>query len=263
MKKSHILLPTPNSSFIAISCKECESKNIVFSHSTTIVNCVSCGNIIVKPAGSIAKIYGTILKIIDSENKKQIPKMQRVIDSENKKQIPKIQTMKPQTKMQIPKIQTMKPQTALPISQCSLDSMIIHSIINDEPKTINDIIDHSKNKNVEFILLDLILDETINMELDKHNQAYTPEEIFALLENHLEKVDRKEINLFSKEAHEAFKIFESKKYKNTEGEPLSETDCYLLVWSVKNSYEVLTRDSALKFAIKDLGGSFFWPGGDY
>jgi len=60
VKKSHILLPTPSSKFLKINCKECEEENIVYSHASTPVTCKSCGNVISKPTGSRAKIFGKV-----------------------------------------------------------------------------------------------------------------------------------------------------------------------------------------------------------
>lgn len=58
MKKNHIPIPTPNSKFLKINCKECGEQQIVFSHVTTDVTCNSCGNAIAKPMGSKAKFFG-------------------------------------------------------------------------------------------------------------------------------------------------------------------------------------------------------------
>ena len=55
MKKSHILVPNPNSKFQKIKCMECDEEQIVYSHSTTEVKCNSCGNTISEPTGSKAK----------------------------------------------------------------------------------------------------------------------------------------------------------------------------------------------------------------
>jgi len=58
MKKDHILIPKPNSSFLKINCKECGEQQIVYSHVSTTVTCNSCGNILAKPMGSKAKFFG-------------------------------------------------------------------------------------------------------------------------------------------------------------------------------------------------------------
>ncbi|MEE8181558.1 MAG: 30S ribosomal protein S27e [Nitrosopumilaceae archaeon] len=58
MKKDHIPIPEPNSKFLKINCKECGELQIVYSHASIPVTCNSCGNIIAKPTGAIAKIFG-------------------------------------------------------------------------------------------------------------------------------------------------------------------------------------------------------------
>ena len=60
MKKDHILIPTPRSSFQKIKCGECDEEQVDFSHNTTELICNSCGNILSEPTGSKAKINGKI-----------------------------------------------------------------------------------------------------------------------------------------------------------------------------------------------------------
>ena len=60
MKKSHISIPKPSSKFLKVACGECGETQVVYSHASTEVICNSCGNIIAKPTGSIAKLHGKI-----------------------------------------------------------------------------------------------------------------------------------------------------------------------------------------------------------
>jgi len=60
MKREHIDIPVPNSKFQKISCKECNEIQVVFSHAASEVTCNSCGNILAKPTGGIARIQGKI-----------------------------------------------------------------------------------------------------------------------------------------------------------------------------------------------------------
>ena len=60
MKKDHILIPTPRSSFRKIKCGECDEEQVVFSHNTTEVICNSCGNVLAMTTGSKSRIHGTI-----------------------------------------------------------------------------------------------------------------------------------------------------------------------------------------------------------
>ena len=60
MKKDHVLIPTPRSSFQKIKCGECEEEQVVFSHITTEVICNSCGNVLAMTTGSKSRIHGKI-----------------------------------------------------------------------------------------------------------------------------------------------------------------------------------------------------------
>jgi small subunit ribosomal protein S27e len=64
-KRVHVLVPKPKSKFQKVQCKECSAENILYSHVTTTVTCKSCGNIIAEPTGSVAKIHGTVLGILE------------------------------------------------------------------------------------------------------------------------------------------------------------------------------------------------------
>jgi len=61
MKKDHIEIPVPSSKFLKVNCGECGEPQVVYSHTSTIVACNSCGNTIAEPTGSKAKINGEIL----------------------------------------------------------------------------------------------------------------------------------------------------------------------------------------------------------
>ena len=65
MKKDHVLIPEPNSKFQKIKCSECEEEQIVYSHTTTVIKCNSCGNPIAQPTGSKAKLFGKISETIE------------------------------------------------------------------------------------------------------------------------------------------------------------------------------------------------------
>ena len=64
MKKSHIPIPEPKSKFPKIKCSQCEEEQIVYSHTSTVIKCNSCGNTIAEPTGSIAKIFGKVSETI-------------------------------------------------------------------------------------------------------------------------------------------------------------------------------------------------------
>jgi len=65
MKKEIILIPKPKSNFLQIQCKSCHEKQVTFSHSTSDINCKSCGNPIAKKTGGKAIILGEIINTFD------------------------------------------------------------------------------------------------------------------------------------------------------------------------------------------------------
>jgi small subunit ribosomal protein S27e len=58
------LIPRPSSRFLRVRCKTCESEQIVFSHTTHIINCRTCGENIAQPTGGKAKINGTVIAVL-------------------------------------------------------------------------------------------------------------------------------------------------------------------------------------------------------
>ena len=64
MKKAHIPIPEPNSRFQNVKCAQCEEEQIIYSHTSTVIKCNSCGNTIAEPTGSIAKIFGKVSESI-------------------------------------------------------------------------------------------------------------------------------------------------------------------------------------------------------
>ena len=60
MKKDHIGIPKPSSKFQKVNCNECGELQVVYSHASTQVACISCGNAISEPTGSKAQINGKI-----------------------------------------------------------------------------------------------------------------------------------------------------------------------------------------------------------
>ena len=61
MKKDHILMPGPSTKFQKVSCKECETVQVVYSHATMSVVCNSCGNTLTKSTGSKTIMHGQIV----------------------------------------------------------------------------------------------------------------------------------------------------------------------------------------------------------
>ena len=65
MRREHILIPLPRSSFLLVKCPRCGAERVVYSHSTTPIKCKSCGELLVIPAGGKARILGEIVKRLD------------------------------------------------------------------------------------------------------------------------------------------------------------------------------------------------------
>ena len=61
MKKDHIEIPKPLSTFQKVNCNECGELQIIYSHASTQIACNSCGNVISEPTGSKALVNGKIL----------------------------------------------------------------------------------------------------------------------------------------------------------------------------------------------------------
>ena len=49
--------------FIKVQCKNCKNTQIIFEKASTIVKCLKCNEVLAKPTGGKAKIYGRILGI--------------------------------------------------------------------------------------------------------------------------------------------------------------------------------------------------------
>jgi small subunit ribosomal protein S27e len=64
-KKNNIMVPKPGSKFISVQCTQCGEKRIIFSHSTTDINCKSCGEAMAKKTGAKASVLAKVLEVFD------------------------------------------------------------------------------------------------------------------------------------------------------------------------------------------------------
>ncbi len=64
VKRRKILIPEPRSRFLLVTCPKCGHKQVVFSHATFPVKCLSCGAPLVKPRGGKALILGQIERVL-------------------------------------------------------------------------------------------------------------------------------------------------------------------------------------------------------
>lgn len=65
MKRSRISFPQPRSSFISIQCQECGTPRIIFSSSSTKINCEKCNTLLLENTGGRAKIHADIISRVD------------------------------------------------------------------------------------------------------------------------------------------------------------------------------------------------------
>jgi small subunit ribosomal protein S27e len=65
MKRESIMIPKPRSNFLSVQCEKCGEKAVVFSHTTTDVNCKSCGEPVAQKSGSKASILGKVVDTLD------------------------------------------------------------------------------------------------------------------------------------------------------------------------------------------------------
>jgi len=59
------MIPKPKSAFLSVQCEKCGEKAVIFSHTTTNINCKSCGELLAERSGSLAKIFGKTLAVLD------------------------------------------------------------------------------------------------------------------------------------------------------------------------------------------------------
>ena len=65
MRRANIMIPKPRSAFLSVQCDKCGEKAVVFSHTTTNINCKSCGELLAEKSGSLAIINGKVLGALD------------------------------------------------------------------------------------------------------------------------------------------------------------------------------------------------------
>ncbi len=58
------LIPRPTSRFLRVRCITCESEQIIFSHASSTVECLTCGEKLAEPTGGKAKINGAIVAVL-------------------------------------------------------------------------------------------------------------------------------------------------------------------------------------------------------
>ncbi len=65
MKKKHIPIPKPRSSFLSVACPNCGKEIVVYSHTTSDVKCKNCKTVIAEKTGSRAVLHSKEFKKLD------------------------------------------------------------------------------------------------------------------------------------------------------------------------------------------------------
>ncbi|ADP77818.1 SSU ribosomal protein S27E [Methanothermus fervidus DSM 2088] len=55
----------PQSRFIKIKCLDCGNQQITFDRASSVVRCLVCGKVLVKPQGGKAKILAKVIETVD------------------------------------------------------------------------------------------------------------------------------------------------------------------------------------------------------
>lgn len=59
------MVPKPHSNFLSVQCSKCGEKVVIFTYSTTDIECKACGQLVTKKTGGKAKIMGKVLSVLD------------------------------------------------------------------------------------------------------------------------------------------------------------------------------------------------------
>lgn len=65
MRRGNVMIPKPKSVYLSVECTKCGEKAVIFSHTTTNINCKSCGEVLAEPSGSKAVVLCKILSALD------------------------------------------------------------------------------------------------------------------------------------------------------------------------------------------------------
>ncbi len=60
----NVSIPMPRSRFLRVKCKNCGSVQIVFNKASTVVKCLSCGEVLAEPTGGKAVIRGEVVEVL-------------------------------------------------------------------------------------------------------------------------------------------------------------------------------------------------------
>jgi len=137
------------------------------------------------------------------------------------------------------------------LEHCSplLDANIIFDIFDGNEDVITKLKNYQGGKNLQFLALDRVIIEFINMMGYEHQKNTDSVEVIEKLMT-LGKYKTPTLDHNSEFAYKARELCESEEYKSKDGKPLSETDCYLLEFTIENGCVLVTHDNALYEATK-------------
>ena len=137
------------------------------------------------------------------------------------------------------------------LEHCSplLDANIIFDVFDGNEDVITKLKNYQGGENLQFLALDRIIHEFINVQSHEFQKKVSIVEVIEKL-NTLGKLKTPTLNHNSELAYKARELWESEEYKSKDGVPLSETDCYLLEFTIENGCVLVTHDNALYEATK-------------
>ena len=138
------------------------------------------------------------------------------------------------------------------LEHCSplLDTNIIFDVFDGNEDVITKLKNYQGGENLQFLALDRVIIEFINMLGHEHQKKTDQIEIIDKLMT-LGKLKTPTLDHNSEFAYKARELCESEEYKSKDGVPLSETDCFLLEFTIENGCVLVTHDNALYEATKN------------
>ena len=141
------------------------------------------------------------------------------------------------------------------LEHCSplLDTNIIFDVFDGNEDVITKLKNYQGGENLQFLALDRVIIEFINMMDYVHHKNTDQVEVIKKLMT-LGKLKIPTLDHNSEFAYKARELCESEEYKSKDGVPLSETDCYLLEFTIENGCVLVTHDNVLyKATKKEIG----------
>ena len=138
------------------------------------------------------------------------------------------------------------------LEHCSplLDANILFDVFDGDEEVITKLKNYQGGENLQFLALDRIIHEFINVQSHEFQKKVSIVEVIEKL-NTLGKLKTPTLNHNSELAYKARELWESEEYKSKDGVLLSETDCFLLEFTIENGCVLVTHDIPLYEATKN------------